>query len=137
MVPLPVPGRIGEFRNPPSPPRRQCRIHRQIQRQRHHGDIAEPDWHCRLKGEGNRDPLIAEGKMPHAEQPAKQQCALTAAGLGDEVDQKRKADQRQRPKAPGLEAGRRECASDQSRPTREFLEDKGDFLHRAVFAGSL
>jgi hypothetical protein len=127
----------GRICNPPSPPSRQRRIDRQIQRQRHHCDISKPDWHRRLKGEGDRNPLIAEGKMPDAEQPADNECAFSARGVRDQMDQQSKADERHRPKPPRLEPESRNPTCDQCDPAWMVLKQSGDFLHGAVFARAI
>ena len=53
-----------ELTYPKGSSRSQSRIDCQIERQSHHSDIAQPNGHCRLKGEGDRNPLIAKGEMP-------------------------------------------------------------------------
>ena len=56
-----------ELAYPKGSRRSQSRIDCQIERQQEHRDIAQPNGHCRLKGEGDRDPLIAKGEMPDPE----------------------------------------------------------------------
>src|SRR3546814_8446658 len=54
----------------PRPPRRQCRINRQIERQQNDRDPPQPRGHRCLIGEGGRDPVESDRDMADPYLPA-------------------------------------------------------------------
>ena len=80
--------------DPIGPSRSQCGVNRQIQRQREYREVAKPNRHCSLKGEGYRDPLIAKGEMPDPEKPAEHESAFYVGRFAYQLDKQREADER-------------------------------------------
>ena len=83
--------------DPPCPACRQRGIDREIECQCNHGKIAEPDRHRRLKGKGDRDPVIACAEVADTEQPAEHCGTPCARCVAHQMNQKRKAEQGKRP----------------------------------------
>ncbi len=88
----------------------QCRIYRNVERENHNCDPAEPNGHGILIGKGARNPVQADDEMPNGKPIAAQQRALKVRRCVDEVHHQRQTKQGDRPEVERRKAGRRRKA---------------------------
>jgi hypothetical protein len=92
---------------PPRPcrPCRQADEDREVERKEGDGDPPQPCRHFSLEGEGGGDPVIADGEIAEAEQPAEAEGGAVGVGVFQQPEEDRQCDQRDRPSPERSEAG--------------------------------
>ena len=86
-------------REQPGAEQAQQRVDGEIERQQENRDPAKPVRHVRLIGESRRDPVVAEGEMADAEQPADHRDVLGLLRPRGDLDQQGQRQQSQWPEA--------------------------------------